>query len=113
MYNEGAWRLGEWSEYDKRRSKDFITAIEKNYRSEGTIGSLEACCWMKGKKIRILTTWGANQQNNVDDIVITIKEHPSETIVFHNEDGNPARANIKQALGYFKDGDGRWKFLCS
>ncbi|GJY26310.1 hypothetical protein Tco_0401036 [Tanacetum coccineum] len=33
-------------------------------------------------------------------------EHPSETIVFHNEDGNPARANIKQALGYLKDGDG-------
>ncbi|GJU31990.1 hypothetical protein Tco_1175579 [Tanacetum coccineum] len=25
---------------------------------------------------------------------------------FHNEDGNPARANIKQALGYLKDGDG-------
>ncbi|GJQ91252.1 hypothetical protein Tco_0002391 [Tanacetum coccineum] len=33
-------------------------------------------------------------------------EHPSETMVFHNEDGNPARANIKQALGSFKDGDG-------
>ncbi|GJS74126.1 retrovirus-related pol polyprotein from transposon TNT 1-94 [Tanacetum coccineum] len=32
--------------------------------------------------------------------------HPSETMVFHNEDGNPARANIKQALGYLKDGDG-------
>ncbi|GJY64250.1 putative reverse transcriptase domain-containing protein [Tanacetum coccineum] len=31
-------------------------------------------------------------------------KHPSETIVFHNEDGNPARANIKQALGYLKDG---------
>ncbi|GKD61915.1 hypothetical protein Tco_1299424 [Tanacetum coccineum] len=27
-------------------------------------------------------------------------------MVFHNEDGNPARANIKQALGYRKDGDG-------
>ncbi|GJY23910.1 hypothetical protein Tco_0397568 [Tanacetum coccineum] len=26
-------------------------------------------------------------------------EHPSITKVFHNEDGNPARANIKQALG--------------
>ncbi|GKD14805.1 hypothetical protein Tco_1199212 [Tanacetum coccineum] len=26
-------------------------------------------------------------------------------MVFHNEDGNPARANIKQALGYLKDGD--------
>ncbi|GJW86903.1 hypothetical protein Tco_0162243 [Tanacetum coccineum] len=34
------------------------------------------------------------------------KLHPSETKVFHNEDGNPARANIKQALGSFKDGDG-------
>ncbi|GJY02610.1 hypothetical protein Tco_0360762 [Tanacetum coccineum] len=33
-------------------------------------------------------------------------EHPSETIGFHNEDGNPARANIKQALGYLKVGDG-------
>ncbi|GKD87037.1 hypothetical protein Tco_1358191, partial [Tanacetum coccineum] len=32
--------------------------------------------------------------------------HPSETMVFHNEDGNPARANIKQALGYLKEGDG-------
>ncbi|GKD29130.1 hypothetical protein Tco_1239908, partial [Tanacetum coccineum] len=27
-------------------------------------------------------------------------------MVFHNEDGNPARANIKQALGYLKAGDG-------
>ncbi|GJQ95787.1 mutator type transposase [Tanacetum coccineum] len=27
-------------------------------------------------------------------------------MVFHNEDGNPARANIKQALGYLKDGEG-------
>ncbi|GKA32290.1 putative reverse transcriptase domain-containing protein [Tanacetum coccineum] len=27
-------------------------------------------------------------------------------MVVHNEDGNPARANIKQALGYLKDGDG-------
>ncbi|GKD84719.1 hypothetical protein Tco_1355873 [Tanacetum coccineum] len=29
-------------------------------------------------------------------------EHPSETKVFHNEDGNPARANIKQALGSYE-----------
>ncbi|GKE84914.1 hypothetical protein Tco_1558656, partial [Tanacetum coccineum] len=32
-------------------------------------------------------------------ILEILPEHPSETIVFHNEDGNPARANIKQALG--------------
>ncbi|GKB54327.1 hypothetical protein Tco_0905080 [Tanacetum coccineum] len=31
-------------------------------------------------------------------ILVILPEHPSETIVFHNEDGNPARANIKQAL---------------
>ncbi|GJX50622.1 nucleic acid-binding, OB-fold protein [Tanacetum coccineum] len=30
------------------------------------------------------------------------EEHPSETKVFHNEDGNPARANIKQALGSYE-----------
>ncbi|GJS80049.1 hypothetical protein Tco_0729930 [Tanacetum coccineum] len=29
-------------------------------------------------------------------------QHPSETMVFHNEDGNPARANIKQALGSYE-----------
>ncbi|GJZ96802.1 hypothetical protein Tco_0669136, partial [Tanacetum coccineum] len=32
-------------------------------------------------------------------ILVILPEHPSETKVFHNEDGNPARANIKQALG--------------
>ncbi|GJT24563.1 hypothetical protein Tco_0894500 [Tanacetum coccineum] len=37
--------------------------------------------------------------------LLTNKEHPSETIVFHNKDGNPARANIRQALGYLKDRD--------
>ncbi|GKA71430.1 hypothetical protein Tco_0777569 [Tanacetum coccineum] len=31
-----------------------------------------------------------------------VEEHPSETKVFHNEDGNPARANIKQALGSYE-----------
>ncbi|GJR74884.1 hypothetical protein Tco_0087249 [Tanacetum coccineum] len=31
-----------------------------------------------------------------------LPEHPSKTKVFHNEDGNPARANIKQALGSYE-----------
>ncbi|GJT03002.1 hypothetical protein Tco_0824171 [Tanacetum coccineum] len=43
---------------------------------------------------------------NTLSIDLLTPKHPSETIVFHNEDGNPARANIKQALGYLKDGDG-------
>ncbi|GJT29861.1 retrovirus-related pol polyprotein from transposon TNT 1-94 [Tanacetum coccineum] len=32
-------------------------------------------------------------------IPVILPEHPSETIAVHNEDGNPARANFKQALG--------------
>ncbi|GKF20926.1 hypothetical protein Tco_0069564, partial [Tanacetum coccineum] len=39
-------------------------------------------------------------------ILVILPEHPSEIKVFHNEDGNPARVNIKQALGFLKDGDG-------
>ncbi|GJV11185.1 hypothetical protein Tco_1352726 [Tanacetum coccineum] len=35
-------------------------------------------------------------------ILVILPEHPSETKVFHNEDGNPARANIKQALGSYE-----------
>ncbi|GKC82361.1 hypothetical protein Tco_1138078, partial [Tanacetum coccineum] len=31
-------------------------------------------------------------------IPVILPEHPSETIAVHNEDGNPARANFKQAL---------------
>ncbi|GKB58344.1 hypothetical protein Tco_0914530 [Tanacetum coccineum] len=72
-YNKGM-ETRKWSEDDKRRSKDFITAIEK--------------------RLQIRRIY---------------RKHPSETIVFHNEDGNPARANIKQALGYRKDGDGDGK----
>ncbi|GJT50573.1 hypothetical protein Tco_0976730 [Tanacetum coccineum] len=45
-------------------------------------------------------------RNNWETLQLRLKEHPSETIAVHNEDGNPARANIKQALGYLKDGDG-------
>ncbi|GJT57422.1 ATP-dependent DNA helicase PIF1-like protein [Tanacetum coccineum] len=35
-------------------------------------------------------------------LLIALLRHPSETKVLHNEDGNPARANIKQALGSYE-----------
>ncbi|GJQ96219.1 hypothetical protein Tco_0007358 [Tanacetum coccineum] len=35
-----------------------------------------------------------------------LRNHPSDMEGIHYEDGNPARAYIKQALGSFKDGDG-------
>ncbi|GJX30839.1 hypothetical protein Tco_0240694 [Tanacetum coccineum] len=49
-------------------------------------------------------------QNHVGDLHSGFEKHPSETMVFHNEDGNPARANIKQALGISTEWRWRWKF---
>ncbi|GKF45230.1 hypothetical protein Tco_0131782, partial [Tanacetum coccineum] len=43
---------------------------------------------------------------NMQSTVSLTPKHPSDTKCIHNEDGNPARAYIKQALGSFKDGDG-------
>ncbi|GJY29208.1 hypothetical protein Tco_0404975 [Tanacetum coccineum] len=39
------------------------------------------------------------QNRNIESRAKRELKHPSEMMVFHNEDGNPARANIKQALG--------------
>ncbi|GJT96708.1 hypothetical protein Tco_1092226 [Tanacetum coccineum] len=119
-YNKGM-ESRKWSEDDKRRSQDFITAIEKRLQIiEERFRSLES---FVGGRIRDIdyrlinrTTYpillsfthcGNKSILRVLRIIIVISpEHPSETMVFHNEDGNPARANIKQALGSFKDGDG-------
>ncbi|GJZ00670.1 hypothetical protein Tco_0518099 [Tanacetum coccineum] len=88
-YNKGM-ETRKWSEDDKRRSKDFITAIEKRLQIRRIYRSLES---FVGGRIRDIDYRLINR---------TTLEHPSETKVFHNEDGNPARANIKQALGYLK-----------
>ncbi|GJW74020.1 hypothetical protein Tco_0133390 [Tanacetum coccineum] len=168
-YNKGM-ETRKWSEDDKRRSKDFITAIEKRLQIRRILSIVRK---LVGGRIRYYIDFRMHKPEQRDDIVITIKrrtvpkesdmillnwsykvgkvsylidlslrvsvdieqdtypillsfthcgnksilrvlriilvilpEHPSETIVFHNEDGNPARANIKQALGYLKDGDG-------
>ncbi|GJW24601.1 hypothetical protein Tco_0038412 [Tanacetum coccineum] len=61
-------RLEKWSEDEQLEIKDFITASRKDSQDQ-------------------------------EDLIRSLgKLHPSETKVFHNEDGNPARANIKQAL---------------
>ncbi|GJT62171.1 hypothetical protein Tco_1005704, partial [Tanacetum coccineum] len=121
-YNKGM-ETRKWSEDDKRRSKDFITAIEKRLQIRRIYRSLESLCWRMNKRIDNMAD--PNRNNDTYPILLSfthcgnksilrvlriilviLPEHPSETIVFHNEDGNPARANIKQALGYLKDGDG-------
>ncbi|GJY00675.1 hypothetical protein Tco_0358827, partial [Tanacetum coccineum] len=94
-----AWRLGSGQRMTREEAKTSSQQLRKDYRSEGSIEdtypillSFTHC----GNKsiLRVLRI-----------ILVILPEHPSETIVFHNEDGNPARANIKQALGSFKDGD--------
>ncbi|GJZ30501.1 hypothetical protein Tco_0575548 [Tanacetum coccineum] len=73
----------KWTEDDKRRSEDFI---------EDTFPILLSFTHCGNKTIlRVLRI-----------ILVILPEHPSETKVFHNEDGNPARANIKQALGSYE-----------
>ncbi|GJT11297.1 hypothetical protein Tco_0858339 [Tanacetum coccineum] len=141
-YNKGM-ETRKWSEDDKRRSKDFITAIEKRLQIRRIYRSLES---FVGGRIRdidyrlinrttrtvpkdrpcILLNWSykvgkvavssslrllepkrtIESRAKRSSINLVRTQHPSETMVFHNEDGNPARANIKQALGYLKDGDG-------
>ncbi|GJS56978.1 hypothetical protein Tco_0651762 [Tanacetum coccineum] len=155
-YNKGM-ESRKWSEDDKRRSKDFITAIEKRLQIRRIFRSLES---FVGGRIRdidyrlinrttrtvpkdrpcILLNWSykvgkvavssslrllepkrtIESRAKRSSINLVRTQHPSETMVFHNEDGNPARANIKQALGYLKDGDGdgnsqhlRYQYLCS
>ncbi|GJX66772.1 hypothetical protein Tco_0301115 [Tanacetum coccineum] len=131
-YNKGM-ETRKWSEDDKRRSKDFITAIE-NDTGRGSIEVKKALSKSENKG-KVLTEMELGleftQQGSSHElsdtypillsfthcgnksilrvlriILVILPEHPSETMVFHNEDGNPARANIKQALGYLKDGDG-------
>ncbi|GJQ92122.1 hypothetical protein Tco_0003261 [Tanacetum coccineum] len=103
-YNKGM-ETRKWSEDDKRRSKDFITAIEKRLQIRRIFRSLESFDTLP---ILLSFTHCGNKSilRVLRIILVILPEHPSETKVFHNEDGNPARANIKQALGPFKDGDG-------
>ncbi|GJX96490.1 hypothetical protein Tco_0352288, partial [Tanacetum coccineum] len=103
-YNKGM-ETRKWSEDDKRRSKDFITAIEKRLQIRRIFQRLER---FDTYPILLSFTHCGNKSilRVLRIILVILPEHPSETKVFHNEDGNPARANIKQALGYLKDGDG-------
>ncbi|GJZ38663.1 hypothetical protein Tco_0585226 [Tanacetum coccineum] len=138
-YNKGM-ETRKWSEDDKRRSKDFITAIEKRLQIRRIFRSLES---FVGGRIRDIDYRLINRTTRTDTkrngpaillfigsykvvtdtylillssthcgnksilrvlriILVILPEHPSETKVLHNEDGNPARANIKQALGSYE-----------
>ncbi|GJY55564.1 hypothetical protein Tco_0454679 [Tanacetum coccineum] len=99
----------KWSEETREEAKDFHQKqSEKRLQIEK---DLTKSIKLVGGRIRDIdysyqqTTWQSAPASNYQNQNALLK-HPSETMVFHNEDGNPARANIKQALGYLKDGDG-------
>ncbi|GKD50495.1 hypothetical protein Tco_1279471 [Tanacetum coccineum] len=61
-----------WSTLEKKRANIMIKAIDKQLKERRIMRSLKK-----------------------------FVEHQSDTKVIHNDDGNPSRANIKQALGRF------------
>ncbi|GJY41591.1 hypothetical protein Tco_0428861 [Tanacetum coccineum] len=117
-FNKGM-ETRKWTEDDKRRSEDFIKVGKVRRKSEN-----KGIVPTEMELVLEYTQQGSSHEVSVgvEELkrIIRIKgvkkealrtlrqkpENPSETKVFHNEDGNPARANIKQAFGSFKDGDG-------
>ncbi|GJV61267.1 hypothetical protein Tco_1467367 [Tanacetum coccineum] len=65
-----------WTDKVVTRSKEFIHAIEWRLKTRRIFRNLE--CFVGGHNIQVIPK-------------------------YHSEDGNPARANIKQALGRFQD----------
>ncbi|GJY63114.1 hypothetical protein Tco_0464574 [Tanacetum coccineum] len=101
-YNKGI-ETRKWSQMMKKEKKQRLSLlqIEKDYNPEG---SIEVAVSSSLRLLEPKRTIESRAKRSSINLVRT--QHPSETMVFHNEDGNPARANIKQALGYLKDGDG-------
>ncbi|GJW44377.1 hypothetical protein Tco_0073176 [Tanacetum coccineum] len=64
-----------WTDKDVARNKEFKHAIKQRLKTRRIFRNLE--CFVGGRNIRVIPK-------------------------YHNEDGNPARANIKQALGKAK-----------
>ncbi|GJY79854.1 putative ribonuclease H-like domain-containing protein [Tanacetum coccineum] len=113
--------IAPFTEDDKRRSKDFITAIEKRLQIKRIYRSVES---FVGGRIRDIdyrlinrttstypTSLGFTHCGNksilrvLRIILVILPEFRVETIVFTLVDGNPASAH-QQALGYLKDGEG-------
>ncbi|GJX26470.1 hypothetical protein Tco_0232766 [Tanacetum coccineum] len=113
-YNKGMEKR-IWSEDDKRRSEDFIEVIEKRLKIRRIFRSLKR---FVGGRLRDINYRLINKTEY--DIITPIMRFmitsPKHILVIlpelsggyegtHNEDGNPARANIKQALSSTQDGN--------
>ncbi|GJX61126.1 retrovirus-related pol polyprotein from transposon TNT 1-94 [Tanacetum coccineum] len=95
----------KWTEDGKRRNEDFIEVIERRLKIRRIFQSQES---FVGGRLRDIDCKLISRTENktilrvLCIILVILPEHQSKTKVFHNEDGNPARANIKQALGRYE-----------
>ncbi|GJW97782.1 hypothetical protein Tco_0179590 [Tanacetum coccineum] len=105
-----AWRLG-MVRCDKRRSKDLSQPIEnrllirRSFESRKLVGGRNKRYWIQAVNRNYVTNRHDNQSypkilriyhcDNCQNIRV-------KRMVFPDEDGNPARANIKEALGSTK-----------
>ncbi|GJR39528.1 hypothetical protein Tco_1215212 [Tanacetum coccineum] len=94
-----------WSKDDRRRSKEFLEVIERRLKIRIIFRSLESFVGGSENKRIVATEMELvleQTQQGTSYEVSNIRVIPK----YQGEDGNPARANIKQALGSYKDGDG-------
>ncbi|GJV96049.1 retrovirus-related pol polyprotein from transposon TNT 1-94 [Tanacetum coccineum] len=95
---------------DKNDQKKMMRETEVHKFSDGTLNRIldkldhmvkdfKLFEYNKGMETRI---WSEDDRRRSKDFMENIRVIPK----YHSEDGNPARANIKQALGSYKDGDG-------
>ncbi|GJT28897.1 hypothetical protein Tco_0909172 [Tanacetum coccineum] len=111
-YNKGM-ETRKWSEDDKRRSKDFITVKQKRLQNQkDLIEDLEILLEKNigdiGPTVLInrTTRTVTKDRDHAIYLIGVNKRHPSETYLFTIKMEIPARAYIKQAQGYLKNGDG-------
>ncbi|GJV07266.1 hypothetical protein Tco_1344922 [Tanacetum coccineum] len=79
------------------------TSYEVSVSDEG-VEELKRKVKIKGEKKEALLT--LRQKPVLRIILMILPKHQSDTKVIHNDDGNPSRANIKQALGRFNTSAG-------
>ncbi|GJU09838.1 hypothetical protein Tco_1132234 [Tanacetum coccineum] len=92
-----------WSTLEKKRANIMIKVIDKQLKERMMIRSLENQNWRDLPRdipldsVEVLS----NDLRVLRIILVILPEHQSDTKVIHNDDGNPSRANIKQALEGF------------
>ncbi|GKF30716.1 hypothetical protein Tco_0100514, partial [Tanacetum coccineum] len=95
------------SRKDKDKDEDLSAGSDRGLKKRKTSKDAEPTKGLKAKESwrlhAFLSTFSLRASCNdlrvLRIILVILPEHQSDTKVIHNDDGNPSRANIKQALG--------------